>query len=331
VKAAIQSVTVVIVNWNSGPLLRRCLAHLAAQTRPADRIIVVDNGSTDDSLAGIAEAAANIAVVRQDNRGFAQANNLAAAMAVDCEWIATLNPDAFPAPDWLERLLRAASENPDYSCFASLLLDDANPGIVDGAGDAMHVSGMHWRAGHGAAVSNDTRRSRQVFSPCAAAALYRREAFLAAGGFDERFFCYAEDVDLGFRLRLAGHRCLYVPAAVVRHVGSATSGGRHSDFSVYHGHRNLVWLYVKNMPSALFWLYLPQHLMANLAAIVRFTLRGQGRVILRAKWHAIRELPRVWRQWRGIQATRKAGAREIRRAMEKGFLMPYFRALRDRR
>lgn len=121
------TVLVIIVNWNSGPLLRRCIAHLGAQTRRPDRIIVVDNGSADDSLAGIADAAANIAVVRQDNRGFAQANNLAAAMAAGCEWIATLNPDAFPEPDWLGRLMRAASENQDYSCFASLLLDDANP------------------------------------------------------------------------------------------------------------------------------------------------------------------------------------------------------------
>ena len=319
------SVVVIIVNWNSGPLLRRCIAHLGAQTRRPDRIIVVDNGSADDSLAGIADAAANIAVVRQDNRGFAQANNLAAAMAAGCEWIATLNPDAFPEPDWLGRLMRAASENQDYSCFASLLLDDANPEIVDGAGDAVHVSGMHWRSGHGTAVSDRARRAREVFSPCAAAALYRRDVFLAAGGFDERFFCYAEDVDLGFRLRLAGHRCLYIPDAVVRHVGAATSGGRHSDFYVYYGQRNLVWLYIKNMPGALFWLYLPQHLLANLAAIVRFALRGQGRVILRAKWHAIQELPRVWRQRRAIQAARKESAWKIRRVLEKGLWKPYSR------
>lgn len=326
----VASVAVVIVNWNSGPLLRRCIAHLAAQTRRPDRIIVVDNGSTDDLLAGIEEAAANIAVVRQDNRGFAQANNLAATMAADCEWIATLNPDAFPEPEWLARLMQSAGARPDYSCFSSLQLDDANAGIVDGAGDAMHVSGRHWRAGHGMPLSDRIRRPREVFSPCAAAALYRRDAFLAAGGFDERFFCYAEDVDLGFRLRLAGHRCLYVPDAVVRHVGAATSGGRHGDFSVYHGHRNLVWLYVKNMPGPLFWLYLPQHLLVNLAAVVRFTLHGQGRVILRAKWHAIRELPRVWRHRREIQAARKASTSEIRRVMEKGILKPYVRCLRDR-
>ncbi len=322
------SVLVAIVNWNSDALLRKCLSHLAAQTRRPHRIIVVDNGSTDDSLAGTTELGIPVEIVRQDNRGFAHANNLAVARAPECEWIATLNPDAFPGPDWMEKLLRAARDYPDRAFFASLLLDDRDSLIADGAGDAMHVSGMHWRSGHGRPLSAGAASPHEVFAPCAAAALYRRDVFVAAGGFDERFFCYAEDVDLGFRLRLAGHRCLYVPDAVVRHVGAATTGGRHGDFSVYHGHRNLVWLYVKNMPGALFWLYLPQHMLANLAAVVRFTLRGQGRVILRAKWHAIRELPRVWRQRRAIQAARRASVREIWRAMEKGLFKPYFRRLR---
>ena len=96
----------------------------------------------------------------------------------------------------------------------------------------------------------------EIFAPCAAAALYRRAAFLEAGGFDEHFFCYMEDVDLGFRLRLLGYRCGYAPAAIVHHVGSGTTGAR-SPFTVYHGHRNLVWTYVKNMPTPWFWLYLP--------------------------------------------------------------------------
>lgn len=131
-------------------------------------------------------------------------------------------------------------------------------------------------------------------------------------------------MDLGFRLRLAGYRCLYVPDAVVHHVGSAITG-RRSDFTVYHGHRNLVWVFVKNMPGPLFWLYLPQHLLFNLVSILWYTLRGQGRVILRAKWDAIRGLPRVWRQRKAIQAKRKVGAWELRRLMARGWLTPYLR------
>jgi GT2 family glycosyltransferase len=86
--------------------------------------------------------------------------------------------------------------------------------------------------------------------------LYRRSALIELGGFDEDYFCYVEDVDLGFRLRLAGHQCLYIPSSIVHHVGSGSTGGKNSDFAVYHGHRNLVWTYVKDMPGFLFWLFL---------------------------------------------------------------------------
>jgi GT2 family glycosyltransferase len=125
-------------------------------------------------------------------------------------------------------------------------------------------------------------------------------------------------VDLAFRLRLAGHRCLYVPDAVVRHVGSASSG-RRSDFAVYHGHRNLVWTFVKNMPAPLLALYWPHHLLLNVAGLAWFTLRGQGRPIFRAKADALRGLPRVLRQRREIQAARRASSRELRRAMVGGW------------
>jgi GT2 family glycosyltransferase len=104
---------------------------------------------------------------------------------------------------------------------------------------------------HGTPASALKGSECEIFSPCAAAALYRRSALLEVGGFDEDFFCYVEDVDLGFRLRLAGYRCLYVPLSVAHHIGSGTTGGKNSDFSVYHGHRNLVWAFVKNMPGVL--------------------------------------------------------------------------------
>jgi len=185
-------------------------------------------------------------------------------------------------------------------------------------GDAYHISGLVWREGHGKPVVSATQDNREIFSPCAAAALYRRDALIEAGGFDEDFFCYVEDVDLGFRLRLLGYRCLQVPAAVAHHVGSATTGGKQSDFAVYHGHRNLVWCYVKNMPPVLFWLLLlPLHLAMNLAAIAVYILRGQGHVILKAKRDALYGLPMVWKKRKHIQSGRTAGYAEIWRAMRK--------------
>ncbi len=192
------------------------------------------------------------------------------------------------------------------------MLIAANTALLDGAGDSYHVSGLAWRTAHGAPDSAVTDYEHEVFSPCAAAALYRHQALIELDGFDEDFFCYMEDVDLGFRLRLAGYRCLYVPRSVVHHVGSGTSGGQDSAFSMYHGHRNLVWVYVKDMPGLLFWIFLPLHLLLNLASIFWFALiRGRRRVILRAKYDALRGLPKMWRKRRNIQKLRIVSIQDI--------------------
>ncbi len=316
-------IAVLIVNWNGGDLLGRCLASLRAQRRPADHIVVVDNASTDDSLERAAQALAGVEVLRLPaNMGFARANNLAAQTAHGFDALALLNPDAFPEPGWLEALERAAAREPGVVAFASQLRLDAVPDSLDGAGDTYHASGRAWRNGHGVPAARWPEVDREVFAPCAAAALYRREAFEQAGGFDERYFCYFEDVDLGFRLRLLGHRSVYVHDALVRHLSSALTGYR-SDFAVYHGERNLVWTFVKNMPAPLFWLYLPQHLALNIAALAYYPWRGQGRAVLRAKFDALRGLMPVLRQRAAIQRGRRASARTIRQALSRGVARPY--------
>jgi GT2 family glycosyltransferase len=319
------NVTVAIVNFNGGGLLERCLSALDRQTlRPAG-IIVVDNGSSDSSTAGMEERHRGVRVIRLgENLGFAAASNLAVREAAGSEWVALVNPDVFPEPTWLATLMRAAEERPECASFASCLVSAEETEKLDGTGDVYHVSGLAWRRDHGKVTSSAVSRAEETFAPCAAAALYRRDVFLDAGGFDERFFCYFEDVDLGFRLRLLGHRCWYVPDAIVGHLGSAVTG-RRSDFSVYHGHRNLVWTYFKNMPESLFWLYLPQHLLLNLIAVVWFSIRGQGRTIVAAKAHSLRELPRVWKQRRAIQSNRRLDPVELRRLMVRGWLRPYLR------
>lgn len=310
------SVTVLIVNWNSGSLLAKCLQHLEVQTVQPGHVLVVDNASSDESATST-EAFKNVTVRRMKaNLGFAAGNNRALAEC-STEFVALLNPDAFPEPDWLERLFAAADACPDVAAFGSRQLCQGSPEVLDGIGDSYHLSGLAWRDRHGVRQQASDLVQREIFSPCAAAALYRRQALVDVGGFDEDYFCYVEDVDLGFRLRLAYHKAMYVPDAVVQHVGSATTGGQHSDFSVYHGHRNLVWTFVKNMPGALFWLLLPLHLMMNVTMVVWFIARGQGRVILRAKWDAIKGLPMVWAKRREIQARRVAKVKDIWRVLDK--------------
>ncbi|WP_337958516.1 glycosyltransferase family 2 protein [Candidatus Accumulibacter vicinus] len=314
-------VTVIIVNWNGERFLDRCLSALLAQTVAPHEILLVDNASSDGSL-DLVRRFPSVRLLAQDrNLGFARGNNLAIEEAsAESEWIALLNPDAFVEPRWLEALLLATRDYPAFEIFGSKLVAAADPAILDGAGDAYHVSGLVWRRGHGAPVTSVSEQVREAFSPCAAAALYRRSALVEAGGFDEDFFCYLEDLDLGFRLRLAGYRCLYVSASVAHHVGSGTTSGQHSDFAVYHGHRNLVWTYVKNMPWILFWAFLPLHLAMNLVALLVFSWRGQGLTMLRAKRDALKGIPDMWRKRRSLQSTRIATVREIWRLMDKSII-----------
>lgn len=204
------------------------------------------------------------------------------------------------------------------------------PEALDGAGDVYHVSGKVWRRGIGQNISRVSYETGEIFSPCAAAAMYLRSAFLEAGGFDESFFCYMEDVDLGFRLRLAGHKCLFVYDAVARHEGSASSG-LHSDFYVYHGARNMVWTFMKNMPAPLLIMYLPQHLLLNLFTMLWYALQGKGGAVVRAKRDSIAGLPRVLEQRKRLHKRRAAGALALRKVMAKGPLKPYLSQIRRER
>lgn len=313
--------TVIIINWNGQDFLARCLHALMAQTVKPYEIIVVDNSSSDGSAA-IAKQFHSVRLIQSDqNIGFALGNNLALKFAdPEATWIALINPDAFAEPRWLEALLSATEANPGFDMFGSKLVNAGNPTLLDGTGDAYHWSGLVWRTGHGALASTNPEVPSEVFSPCAAAALYRRKALCEIDGFDTDYFCYVEDVDLGFRLRLLGYRCLYVPQSVAQHVGSGTTGGKSSDFSIYHGHRNLVWTFVKDMPGILFWLLLPLHIVLNLITLVWFILHGKAGVILRAKGDALLGLPKMWRKRKDVQATRISSIGEIWRQLNKSFI-----------
>lgn len=321
-------VSVIIVNWNGGKVLKQCLTALSDQVFQDFEIVVVDNGSTDGSVEGLEINYPGVQVKRlNQNRGFAAANNLG-VLSAKGRWIALLNNDAFPSPGWLEALVLATEKNPDFTFFASCQIMSPKNGVVDGMGDVYHVSGMAWRRGHGRPLHNTRTGPEEVFGPCAAAALYRRDVFFEVGGFDEDYFCYHEDVDLAFRLRLRGNRCLYLPEAVVEHVGSSSQGAR-SDFVIYHSHRNLCWSFLKNMPSYLFWLYLPPHLLLNAAALIWFSLNGHGRAVWKAKWHAWKGLRSVLNKRRCVQRKRTIPLSEIKRLLDHHWFNPY-RPIRKR-
>ena len=316
-----QSVAVIIVNYNGGELLLRCLSALSKQSRQPERIILVDNNSDDFSADQISIRFPEVETLSlSDNTGFAAANNLAVDKLKGIDWVALLNPDAYAEPDWLENLLTGAGQHPEFSFFGCRMLA-MEENKLDGTGDVYHVSGASWRRDHGKS-SELRQQSGEILSPSGAAALFRRNVYLEAGGFNEDFFCYMEDVDLGLRLQLLGYRCFYIAEAVVTHQGSGLVG-RYSDFQVYHGHRNLVWVYLMNMPSPWIWIYLPQHLLYNIASIVLFIFRGKTVVILRSKIAAIKGLSRAWQRRKEIQTTARIQASELRKRMARGLFSPY--------
>ena len=311
------SVAVIIVNYNSGALLDRCLQSLLAQTLCADELVVVDNASTDAESQSILDAITTATIIRSEtNLGYGGAINLAVRKIDTTDYIVCLNPDAFPEPDWLEAMVNAADSHPDYGSFASLMLREDDTSVVDGAGDELHFTGIPWRRFHQQEL-HDNLQTEPVFSACAGAALYRTVLFNQLGGFDDVYFMYVEDIDLGFRLQLAGYPCLFVRDAIVHHIGSAVTG-EGSDFSVYFGHRNLVYCYFKNMPLLLLLTTLPFHVLANLVTLIVLAVKGRGGAIGKAKLDALKKLPSAIRARNNV--SRKVSSRHIWRLLNKSMI-----------
>lgn len=309
ISTAEPAITVIVVNYNGGDFLRGCMASLAAQTFSDFETILVDNASSDKSLDSLVEKPERLTILRETkNHGFAGGNNLAARQAKG-RWIALLNPDAEAAPDWLESMMRAVAERPTHRMVASLQIAMVNDAILDGAGDCYLAYGYAWRGGFGRSVK-ETPAAGECFAPCGAAALYPKDVFLSSGGFDERYFCYHEDVDLGFRLRLLGERCQFDPRAKVRHAGSGITG-RASDFAVFHGARNGFWTYIKNMPG---WLLLPTFpvwIAGTMAILVRGLVTGRFKATIRGLAAAFGDLGPALRARAALRKQRKATLSDI--------------------
>lgn len=294
-------VSVIIVNYNAGTYLNRCLEALLAQDFQDFEILLVDNGSTDDSLDYLPQSEKLMVIPLLENLGFAAANNIAAYEAKG-EWLALLNPDAFPEKNWLTALVNAAETHPQFCMFGSTQICADEPNLLDGSGDIYHIIGVP-RRGNFRRPLEELPETGEVFSPCAAAALYRKDIFLEAGGFDERFFCYCEDVDLAFRLRLMGGRCLQVKEAVVHHVGSGITG-KSTFFPRYYGIRNRFLVFIKNMPMPLLLLLLPFHATFQSLCGVSALLNGEFRIFYNAWKDIFRHLPSIWQARQNVQRTR---------------------------
>jgi len=306
-------VSVVIVNWNGRAHLERCLTALSRQTLDHFEIVVVDNGSTDGSAEMVRERFPEVRVIRNPgNLGFAAGNNAGIAASV-APFVATLNNDTEPRPDWLERLLAPALKDTTVGMVASKMLFAHRPGTINSAGIALDLAGIAWdRLGGEPDDGGDA--AEEVFGPCAGAALYRRAMLDEIGLFDEDFFAYLEDVDLAWRARLAGWRCIYVPTAVVSHVHSAT-GVEGSPFKSYHLGRNKLWTIAKNYPSPQLFLALPLVLGYDLAAAAYGLLKRRDLAGLKGRIAGIAGLPRQWRKRQTVQGMRRVAFSTLSRQM----------------
>ena len=319
-------VSIVIVSWNGRQHLERCLTAVAAQRDVEFETILVDNASTDGSAAFVAERFPWVRVLALDrNRGFAGGNN-AGVREAHGRYVAFLNNDTIADAGWLRALLDGLDEPANVLLTTSQIVYMHNPAVIDSAGDGVILAGGAFKHAHGADVRTASV-SREVFGVCGAACLMPRWLFDEIGGFDEDFFFSHEDVDLSYRARLRGYRCVYVATATVKHHGGGTSG-KTSPFAVFYGQRNLEWMYLKNTPADLLVRTLPAHLVYNVAAAVHFARLGCLGAYLRGKLAAFARLPQMWRKRSAIQATRRVESSALVAHMEKRWVAAKLREKR---
>ena len=326
-------VTVVVPNWNGERFLETCLGSLCEQSFEDFETVVVDNGSTDASLALLERDFPEVRVAAlPENRGFAAAAN-AGIMASGAEFVALLNNDTEVDPLWLESLVRSAEDHPEAGLLATKLVDFHDRRFLDGAGDALRLSGLPYRLGHGERDRGQFDAPGYVFSACAAAALYRRGMLDEVGLFDEDFGSYCEDGDLSFRARLAGYECFYVPDAVVYHMGSASTGGKRSATATRLGTRNSISLLIKDLPLSVAPHVLPFFVAGQIVRFAAAAATGTLGAHLEGLAGAWRQLPLMIEKRREIQGKKKVSDAYVRRLLRASSLeatSSIVRRLRDR-
>lgn len=243
-----EKVTVIIPNYNGIRFLKDCLKSLEEQTFQEFRILIVDNGSTDGSVEFIREQYPDIQLFAlRKNYGFSIAVNKGIKESTT-KYVILLNNDTVVHKDYIKELYNHITSSDKIFSVSSRMISYQNRDVMDDAGDLYSVLGWAFQRGVGQPLKNYDKPCR-VFSACAGAAIYRRDVFKKIGLFDKHHFAYLEDIDVGYRARIAGYRNEYCPGAMVYHIGSATSGSKYNEFKVKLAARNSVYLNYKNMPA----------------------------------------------------------------------------------
>jgi GT2 family glycosyltransferase len=316
-ESKIPRVTIIIPNWNTRHWLPGCLDGLQAQTYRDFHILLVDNGSTDDSVVFVKTNYPYIEILAFDtNRGFAAAAN-AGIRCANSEYVVLLNVDTIPQPDWLKSLVEGIEHSaPDVGGIASKMLSLADPTIIDDAGNLLSWYGSACKRGLGESAEKYTE-SDEVFSISGGASLYRRSFFDRVGYFDEDFISYLEDVDLGLRGRLFGYRYLYDPKAKILHQWSGARIPRPR--YVYLCTRNRLTLLAKNIPLRLLIKHLPTLLYGQLYFFIVYkmpfhSLRGMGTFL--------HDVPHILQQRKRIQTQKRISTPVLDTLLSKELFEP---------
>jgi GT2 family glycosyltransferase len=325
-------VSVVVTTYDGQGWLPECLEALRAQTRAPDEVVVVDDASPADDGAFVRARYGNGTFpglrVKRLPRNVGHAGAAAAGFA-ECggEVIALVNNDAAPEPDWLARALEPFAD-PCVGSVATRLVRRGDPEVIDSAGDSYTAVGHAYKRLEG---TRDPRAAREgeVFSACAAAALYRRAAYEAAGGFRPELVAYYDDVDLGLRLRLAGYVCRYQPEARCPHRVSASYGaGTFRQLALTSRNQAFVWW--SGLPLPLLLRTLPEHALFSCLQLASRLVQGGLGPLLWGKMQALLSLPLLLRLRREAQARRRVPPSVLAAALDRRWLQPGIDDLRRR-
>ena len=322
-------VSIIILNLNGEKFLKDCFECLKKQTYQNSEVILVDNGSTDNSINFVKKNFPQVKIIaNKRNLGFAQANNQGFKRAKG-DYIVTLNNDTKAGEKWLQNLILAAESDEKIGMVASKILSLKNPSLIDSVGVNICLDGMSRGRGRLEIDKGQYDKIEEILLPSACAALYRRKMLREIGFFDESFFAYCEDTDLGLRGRLAGWKAVLAPQAVVYHYYSGT-GGKYSSFKVYLVERNYVWVAVKNFPLELlmlfpffiFYRFILQFyaVLAKKGAtsefLEKFSFFDSVKTVSKACFDALKKLPEFIRKRRVIQRDKKIFRKEFYRLLK---------------
>mgnify|MGYP000432702724 CR=1 FL=1 len=317
-------ISVVVLNWNGYQVLEGCLRSLNDQTYQPLEIIVVDNASTDGSVDFLRQKFQDInLIINGKNLGFGGGNNIG-IRASHGKYIMILNNDTRVDPKCVEELKRSIEKDDRYGVCASKILLECKPDIIDGVGIVVCPDGLSF--GRGRLEKKDRYdEEEEIFFASDCACLYRREMLEDIGLYDEDFFAYADETDMGWRARLAGWKCIYSPKAIVYHLHSVSSGGRYSSFKAFLVERNRIWVALKNFPISLIilgqfytlWRYVFQAYGAlrGRGAAGRFTSDFSKaeliKILLSAYLSACKQVPLMLKKRKVIQKKKRITNREV--------------------